>query len=88
MNPVGSCKRNTCECDKQLAYKLKEAEFQWNILHHGRWGGFDRDQCLAYRNGRSATDRLETDVAEKKMQCCGMFSKKSSKFLLSLDKVS
>ena len=70
VNPEGSCKRNICECDKQLAYGLRDAELNWNILHHARWGGFDKDNCLAYRNGRSATDRTEK-ISEKKMQCCG-----------------
>lgn len=70
LNPEGSCKRNICECDKQLAYGLRDAELNWNILHHARWGGFDKDNCLAYRNGRSATDRTEK-ISEKKMQCCG-----------------
>ena len=72
VNPEGSCKRNICECDKQLAYGLRDAELNWNILHHARWGGFDKDNCLAYRNGRSATDRTEK-ISEKKMQCCGKF---------------
>merc|ERR1711990_472028 len=69
LNPEGSCKRNICECDKQLAYGLRDAELNWNILHHARWGGFAKDNCLAYRNGRSATDRSIRE--EKKMACCG-----------------
>jgi|ERR1711990_4261 len=69
LNPEGSCKRNICECDRKLAYDLREAEFNWNILHHQRWGGFAKDNCLAYRNGRSASDR--TIREEKEMACCG-----------------
>ena len=68
VNPEGSCKRHICECDKQLAYGLREAEFSWNILHHNRWGGFDKDNCLAYRNGRSSRSEKLT---EKVMKCCG-----------------
>merc|ERR1712176_517514 len=68
LNPEGSCKRHICECYKKLAYDLREAEFSWNILHHNQWGGFDKDNCLAYRNGRSSRSEKLT---EKVMKCCG-----------------
>ena len=37
-DPVGSCNRQRCECDKLLAEKLAKHEPEWNLTHHRRWG--------------------------------------------------
>lgn len=49
-DPVGSCRRQRCECDKHLAEKLAKHEPEWNLSHHRRWGDkpFDyNNQCNA-----------------------------------------
>ena len=38
MDPIGSCLRERCECDLQLAKKLSEHEEDWNVENHRRWG--------------------------------------------------
>ena len=38
MDPIGSCLRERCECDLQLAKKLSEHEENWNVENHRRWG--------------------------------------------------
>jgi hypothetical protein len=61
LNPEGSCKRALCECDKTLAYDLADAEGEWNILHHARWGQFDSAlNCARHQpGGRDAAMRTE-----------------------------
>ena len=62
--------RSICECDKKLALELQEREFEWNILHHQRWGGFDRHQnCRRFGKARASSDiKL---IQEQK--CCGEY---------------
>ena len=67
MNPVGSCQRNICECDKAFASKLQGAAEDpadgWTEAHHAHYGGFDsRNQCLR-KLGKPADD--------KELVCCG-----------------
>jgi hypothetical protein len=69
LNPEGSCKRGVCECDKQLAYDLRDQERSWNILHHQRWGQFSQDNCLAGGSEKQARGERGTAVEE----CCGNF---------------
>ena len=38
VDPIGSCLRERCECDLQLAKKLSEHEENWNVENHRRWG--------------------------------------------------
>ena len=54
-----------CECDKKLAMDLREHEFTWNIYHHQKWGGFEKESCRI--QGRFATNHS----SDKK--CCGTY---------------
>merc|ERR1712176_362598 len=59
LNKLGSCRRNICECDKQLAENLAKYENEWNEANHSRKGGFDREsQCTMQVRG-SNTPRFE-----------------------------
>ena len=67
MNPVGSCQRNICECDKAFASKLQGAAEDpadgWTEAHHAHYGGFDsRNQCLR---------KLGNPSDDKELVCCG-----------------
>ena len=67
MNPVGSCQRNICECDKAFASKLQGAAEDpadgWTEVHHAHYGGFDsRNQCLR---------KLGNPSDDKELVCCG-----------------
>ena len=50
------------------AYDLADAEGEWNILHHARWGGFDAPlNCARHQpGGRDGGLRQEplTDVSQ------------------------
>ncbi|CAG5109818.1 Oidioi.mRNA.OKI2018_I69.chr2.g4302.t1.cds [Oikopleura dioica] len=49
-DPIGTCARNRCECDKALSEKLAEHENEWTVENHHKWnfGDFDREErCLA-----------------------------------------
>ena len=37
-DPIGSCLRSRCECDKSLAEKLASHESTWNRGYHHKWG--------------------------------------------------
>lgn len=46
-NPVGSCRRSICECDKRLALSFAKYEDEWDVANHQVKGGFNReDQCF------------------------------------------
>lgn len=61
-NKIGSCRRNICECDKQLAENLALYEDQWNEQFHANRGGFERlDECERPSGGGS----------NKFEECCG-----------------
>ena len=67
VNPVGSCQRNICECDKAFASKLQGAAEDpadgWTEAHHAHYGGFDsRNQCLR---------KLGNPSDDKELVCCG-----------------
>lgn len=69
-NEPGTCKRAICECDKRLALELQEKEFEWNILHHQRWGGFMRDtECKKLTSTKSA----KHDAVANQQRCCGRY---------------
>jgi len=38
VDPMGSCLRQRCECDRDLAEKLSSHEHQWNMQNHHKWG--------------------------------------------------
>jgi len=66
-DPVGTCKRQICECDKALAERLEPAstgDNGWNAAHHAFYGGFDsRSKCLRMDSKGPGNDY--------KVQCCG-----------------
>ena len=66
-DPIGTCKRQICECDKAMAMRLEPAsktDDGWNAAHHAFYGGFDsRSNCL-----RSVHNGPGNDY---KVQCCG-----------------
>jgi len=68
LNNEGSCKRAICECDKKLAEEMSGLEFKWNIVHHQRWGGFNKDQQCSGANERAA--RAEP-LGTGEQRCCG-----------------
>lgn len=61
-DPPGSMKRSLCECDKELAYQLREYELEWQEKFHEKWGGFDRRHECWVKNGNNPTD-----------DCCGNY---------------
>jgi len=71
----GSCGRALCECDKALAYDLSDAEREWNILHHAKWGNFDLDMnCV--RVGGGGTERGERFNEPSAPECCGQYPRR------------
>lgn len=65
LNDIGSCKRAICECDKQLAIDLSKHEFDWDIMKHQRWGGYDKGNCKQLASPRMAS------LVEPEQRCCG-----------------
>jgi len=66
-NPIGSCKRNICECDKALAEKLSEHESSWDKELHADKGGFVKDDfCM-----RKASSGGSSPADPSPEQCCG-----------------
>jgi hypothetical protein len=60
-NPVGSCRRAICECDKALAMAFAKYEADWDESLHEVKGGFDREaNCHRGPGGGSPFE-----------ECCG-----------------
>jgi len=60
-NKLGSCRRNICECDKQLSENLALYEDEWAEQFHANRGGFERlDEC-----------HKPTGSGYKFEECCG-----------------
>lgn len=78
LNNEGSCKRSICECDKALAYDLSDAEGEWNILHHARWGQFDSSlNCERHQpGGRDGAMRQEKLTEATAAECCGDYPRR------------
>jgi hypothetical protein len=78
LNQEGSCKRAICECDKALAYDLADAETEWNILHHARWGQFDAAlNCERHQpGGRDGAMRQEKLSEPSGPECCGEYPRR------------
>lgn len=79
VNKIGSCRRNICECDKQLAEGLYEHELSWDEKFHSRKSGFDRNNSCALpvsspgvRFEKCCGSRTTFPFNEPKnnMQCC------------------
>lgn len=66
-NPVGSCRRNICECDNAFASRLPgsaSGSDGWTGAHHAHYGGFDtRTSCLARINTPGGKGHT--------VECCG-----------------
>lgn len=45
-DPIGSCLRSRCECDRDLSLKLAKYEGEWNQQNHHKWSNplFNRQQ--------------------------------------------
>lgn len=45
-DPIGSCLRSRCECDRDLSLKLARYEGEWNQMNHHKWSQplFNRQQ--------------------------------------------
>ena len=53
-DPEGSCLRQRCECDRDLAEKLAEHENQWNMQNHHKWGSppfIPQERCAKSGSG-------------------------------------
>jgi len=61
-NKLGSCRRNICECDKQLAEGLSKYEDEWDESLHANRGGFEREQSCHRPQGYGG---------HKFVECCG-----------------
>lgn len=62
LNKLGSCRRNICECDKQLAENLALYEDQWDESLHSRRGDFNREQ---------ECETIGARVGPTFQECCG-----------------
>jgi len=62
LNKPGSCRRNICECDKQLAESLAQYESEWVETYHSRRGDFERESECEVPQGPSGAQFEE---------CCG-----------------
>lgn len=63
LNKLGSCRRNICECDKQLAENLAMYQDEWDEQFHSRRGGFDRNTCRSQERQMKSSPKFE--------YCCG-----------------
>ena len=54
-DPIGSCLRSRCECDRDLAQKLAFYEDEWNQMNHHKWS-----QPLFNRQGLVEGPRLKS----------------------------
>lgn len=71
-NKKENCGAAQCQCDRQLAFQLAEAEITWNPNHQGnKYGMFDRQsQCNIQQ--RSATVNHDIDT-----KCCGYYPERT-----------
>lgn len=70
LNTPGTCKRAICECDKALANDLSQLEFKWNIMHHQRWGGFNKKATC---EGLGSSRKSRSLEGEGEQKCCGEY---------------
>lgn len=76
-NKKTHCKRAICECDRGLAYRLREAEADYNVNNHKLWGApkFDDSVCT---NGCS--DPGNCGGQGTRDECCGDYEDWGLKF--------
>lgn len=71
-NKRQNCGASQCQCDRQLAFQLAEAEIAWNPNNQGsKYGFFDRQASCNIRE-RSAT--VNHDIETK---CCGFYPQRT-----------
>jgi len=66
MDPIGSCKRNRCECDLELAKKIAGREKVWNASYHREFGESpSADMCRVGANSQINNDaRIDVGLFE------------------------
>lgn len=71
-NKKKNCGAAQCECDRQLAFQLAEAEITWNPNNQGnKYGFFDRtSQCNVQERSATANHDIET-------KCCGHYPERT-----------
>jgi len=47
-DPWGTCNRSRCECDRDLALKLRQHEPEWNMQYHHKWGKFQPEETCNF----------------------------------------
>ncbi|CBY18678.1 unnamed protein product [Oikopleura dioica] len=62
LNEPGSCQRNICECDRQMAMSLSKQTETFNINYDPMWGAFDASASCTEKIGSPPWD-----------QCCGNY---------------
>jgi hypothetical protein len=62
LNEEGSCQRNVCECDRQLAYDLAKHEDHWSLSNKRE--NFDTNECNSDRETRTVGYGAPSE-------CCG-----------------
>jgi len=56
------------------AYDLADAEGEWNILHHARWGGFDAPlNCARHQPGGRDGGLRQEPLTEVRIQSSQKF---------------
>jgi len=60
-DPIGSCLRSRCECDRDLAQKLAFYEDEWNQMNHHKWSQplFNRQQVCNDPGAAVSTSYLQ-----------------------------
>jgi len=62
LNEPGSCQRNICECDRQMAMSLSKQTETFNINYDPMWGAFDASASCTEKIGSPPWD-----------ECCGSY---------------
>ena len=84
------CKRAVCECDRGLAYRLRDHENSWDLKFHRRWWspGFDYKECQVNPNrmnkkpnysGNNGLGRPDKNILSEK-KCCGNYQDNGLRF--------
>ena len=77
-----------CECDRGLAYRLRDHEDSWDLKFHRKWWspGFDYKECEVPRklsqnlghSGNNGVGNNQNHISEKK--CCGDYKNNGLRF--------
>lgn len=60
-DPIGSCLRSRCECDRDLSGKLSQYEHEWNQMNHHKWSNplFNRQAVCTDPQAATSTAFLQ-----------------------------